>query len=116
MSALPYIKDEVLLQVKDLSVLYNVPILKGVELTIQNIKRPGLTQGQKEAILAPSGMGKTQLFNCLSGLQEPSSGEILIGTAQQPVKAGMVGVVPQNYLLFDHRTVGSSLMLAASMK
>jgi len=111
-----YTKDESLLTVLDLSVSYSQPILKKVEFQIRDIKRPGLTQGQKVALLAPSGMGKSQLFKRIAGLEPPDAGQILIGQAQQPVKAGLVGLVPQNYLLFDHRTVGSSLMLAARIQ
>lgn len=111
-----YTRDETLLQVNSLSVNYSLPILRDVKFEIRDVKRPGLTQGQKVAILAPSGMGKTQLFKRLSGLLPPSSGHVLIGADRQPVRAGMVGMVPQNYLLFAHRTIGSSLNLAASMQ
>ncbi len=116
MNAFTYQRAETLLKVSDLSVTYTMPILKGVSFEIKDIKRPGLTQGQKVALLAPSGMGKTQLFKRLAGLEPPSSGTILIGAEQKPVKAGMVGVVPQNYLLFDHYTIMQSLMVAAGMR
>ena len=115
-SAFAYTKDELLLKVDNLCVNYSLPILKGVSFEIRDIKRPGLTQGQKVALLAPSGMGKTQLFKRLAGLEPPSSGTVKIGAAQIPVQAGMVGVVPQNYLLFDHYTVMQSLMVAAGMR
>jgi ABC-type nitrate/sulfonate/bicarbonate transport system ATPase subunit len=115
-SAYQYVRDEVLLKVTGVSVAYDTPILRDVDITIKDVKRDGMQQGQKVALLAPSGMGKTQLFNCLSGLQVPSSGTILIGPEQKPVKAGQVGVVPQNYLLFGHHTVGKSLMIAAGMR
>lgn len=115
MSSLPYTRDEVLLKVENLCVNYSVPILKNVSFEIRDIKRPGLTQGQKVALVAPSGMGKTQLFKRIAGLEPPSSGRVLIGSDQKPVKAGMVGVVPQNYLLFDHYTVQQTLMVAGSM-
>lgn len=115
-SAYAYSRDELLLSVKDLSVAYTSPVLRNVNFEVRDLKRPGLTQGQKVGLLAPSGMGKTQLFKRLAGLEPPTTGTILIGADQKPVKAGMVGVVPQNYLLFDHRTVRSSLELAASMR
>lgn len=115
-SAFQYVRSGVLLRVEGLSVTYDTPILRDLNLTIENVIRPDLKQGQKVALLGPSGMGKTQLFKCLSGLQVPSSGTILIGPDQAPVRAGQVGVVPQNYLLFRNRTVGSSLQIAARMK
>lgn len=115
-SSYQYAKAETLLRVANLSVSYDVPVLKGVSFEIKDIKRPGLTQGQKIGLLAPSGMGKTQLFKRIAGLEPPTSGQVLVGADQKPVKAGMVGVVPQNYLLFEHRTIGSSLIIAASMR
>lgn len=115
-SSYTYAKAETLLKVDNLCVSYDVPILKGVSFEIKDIKRPGLTQGQKIALLAPSVMGKTQLFKRIAGLEPPTSGTVLIGPNQEPTKAGIVGVVPQNYLLFDHRTIGSSLIVAASMR
>lgn len=115
-SSYQYTSDEPLLTVKDLCVNYDMPILKNVSFQITDLKRPGLTQGQKVALLAPSGMGKTQLFKRLAGIEQPSSGTVLIGPEQKLVKPGQVGLVPQNYLLFDHRTVWESLTLAASMR
>lgn len=116
MNDFQYTKDEVLLSVDNLCVNYALPILKDVNITIRDIKRPGVTQGQKVALLAPSGTGKSQLFKRLSGLQAPSSGTVKIGVEQIPVQAGMVGFVPQDYLLFRHRTVEQSLMIAAGMR
>lgn len=115
-SDLQYSRAEILLKVTDLSVTYSVPILKGVNIEIRNIKRPGMKQGQKVALLAPSGWGKTQLFKRLCGLKPPSSGTVLIGPEQLPVKSGMVGLVPQNYFLPPWRTVEGSLLLAARMR
>lgn len=115
-SAFSYTRDEILLKVEGLCVNYALPILKGVSFEIRDVKRPGVTQGQKVALLAPSGMGKTQLFKRLAGLEPPSAGSVLIGPDQKPVAAGMVGVVPQNYLLFEHYTVEESLTVAAGMR
>ena len=111
-----YTRAETLLKVSNLCVDYSMPILKDVNFEVRDIKRPGITQGQKIALLAPSGTGKTQLFKRIAGLEPPSSGSVLVGAEQVPVKAGMVGLVPQNYLLFSHRTVGESLTIAASMR
>jgi ABC-type nitrate/sulfonate/bicarbonate transport system ATPase subunit len=115
-----YEREETLLTVRDLCVTYDKPVLKGVSFRIDNITRPGLTQGQTVAVLGPSGIGKTQLFRCLSGLQKPTSGTVILsdpGADGSPrmykVEAGQVGVVLQNYPLLQHRTVMGNLNLVA---
>ena len=67
-------------------------------------------------LLGPSGVGKTQLFRCISGLQRPTSGEVLIGADQKQVQPGDVGVVPQQYTLFRHRKVLDNLLVAAAQR
>jgi polar amino acid transport system ATP-binding protein/sulfate transport system ATP-binding protein len=71
-----------------------------------------MSQGQLVAILGPSGIGKTQLFRILAGLRAADSGQVLVGPEQKPVSAGKVGVVLQNYPLFDHRTLLGNLLVA----
>ena len=44
---------------------------------------------------------------------EPTSGKVTINNPAIPVKAGLVGVVQQNYPLFNHRTVYGNLDVAA---
>ena len=107
-----YTKNEVLIDVKDVSLNYDKPILRDINLTIRNIVRPGLNQGQVVSLIGRSGVGKTQLFRILAGLIQPNSGSITIGVEQQPVEAGQVGIVPQNYLLFNHRSIYDNLRLA----
>ncbi len=88
------------------------PILRGVEAEIKNISRPGMQQGQVVGLLGPSGMGKTQLFRIMAGLNKPDSGGVYVNEGMDPVEAGMVGVVAQNYPLFNHRTIISNLVVA----
>lgn len=90
-------------------------ILRDINLKIKDIIRPNCTTGQIIGFLGPSGRGKTQLFKILAGLTTHDSlsrtltGEVLLGPERTPVKAGDVGVVAQNYPLFEHRTVYSNL-------
>jgi polar amino acid transport system ATP-binding protein/sulfate transport system ATP-binding protein len=88
-------------------------ILRDVNLEIKDVRRPNLTTGQVVALLGPSGIGKTQLFRILSGLNKPDTGTVLIGEDALPVRRGMVGVVAQHYPLFNHRRVLGNLLIAA---
>lgn len=88
-------------------------ILKDLAVEIRDVVRPGVTTGQVVGFLGPSGIGKTKFFEILAGLLRPTSGTVVLGDPLQPVRAGMVGVVQQNYPLFSHRTVGGNLRLAA---
>ncbi|OPZ38431.1 MAG: Glutamine transport ATP-binding protein GlnQ [Synergistetes bacterium ADurb.BinA166] len=114
----PYEVKDTLISIEDVSLsLGDVPILKNVNGSVKDIVRPGCTQGQIVGILGPSGIGKTQLSRILSGLQEPTSGRVSIldGSGNMvPVRAGLVGVVAQNYPLLRHRTVLGNLTLSAS--
>lgn len=106
---------ETLISVKNVSVLIEGrPILRDLSMEVRNITRPDMKQGQVVALLGPSGIGKTTLFRVLAGLNAPTSGEVLVGTEQKPVEAGMVGVVFQHYRLFEHRTVLGNLIVAAN--
>jgi ABC-type nitrate/sulfonate/bicarbonate transport system ATPase subunit len=107
-----YSKNEVLIDVKDVSLSYDKLILRDVNFKIHNIVRPGLNQGQVISLIGRSGIGKTQLFKILAGIIKPQTGTVLIGQDQHPVVAGEVGIVAQNYILFNHRTVQENLRLA----
>ena len=88
-------------------------ILRDLNLEIRDIYRPGYITGQIVGLLGPSGIGKTRLFRILSGIDRPDTGSVLVGEKGVPVERGMVGVVAQNYPLFEHRTVAGNLELAA---
>jgi polar amino acid transport system ATP-binding protein/sulfate transport system ATP-binding protein len=116
MSTQPYEVKEVLISINNVCLdLGDRRILDGVTAEVKNIVRPGVLQGQVVGILGPSGVGKTQLSRLLAGLQPPTSGSVTVGPKNQPVEAGLVGLVPQNYPLLKHRTVLGNLMLAVKM-
>ena len=123
-----YTKNDVLLQAKDISLYYDDKcILRNIDFTVRDIVRPGLQQGQVVSLIGRSGIGKTQLFRVLSGLQKPSGGTITVRERkpvesgngsievwrERPVRAGDMGVIFQNYYQFGWRTVRQSLLLAA---
>ena len=110
----PYTLGQRLLTIDKVCVSYDRPILDGVSGTIDNIQREGMQQGQVVCLLGPSGIGKSQLFRCIAGLQRPTSGSVRLNGTQREVQPGEVGVVAQNYPLFNHRTVWGNLMVAAS--
>lgn len=108
-----FIKKETVLQAKNVCLSYDgKPILRDINFEIRNIVRPDMNQGQVISLIGRSGIGKTQLFKLLSGLQTPTSGEIVIH-GNQKVKPGDMGVIFQNYYLFEWRSVYTSLLLAA---
>ena len=108
-----YAKGEILLKAENINLSYgDKQILRDVNMEIKNIVRPGLKQGQVVSLIGRSGIGKTQLFKTLAGLQKPTSGTVILH-GKNPVKAGDMGVVFQNYYLFEWRTVKANLLLAA---
>jgi polar amino acid transport system ATP-binding protein/sulfate transport system ATP-binding protein len=122
-----------LLKIKNLNLtMGGNPILKNVNAEIIDRITPGTTRGQIVGILGPSGVGKTKLFECISGLRTPEDTGSREGFAHTgsvtlldrddddaplvPVKPGKVGVVMQQYPLFDWRTVRGNLMVALEGK
>jgi polar amino acid transport system ATP-binding protein/sulfate transport system ATP-binding protein/NitT/TauT family transport system ATP-binding protein len=107
------IKKETLLTAENINLSYNDKvILRDINFCIKDIVRPEVKQGQVVSLIGRSGIGKTQLFKILSGLQKPSSGTVRLNNSKT-VKAGDMGVIFQNYYLFEWRTVYHSLLLAA---
>ena len=111
-----YTLGKTLLNVRDVEHRYaDQVVLRDVNFEIRDIVRPDCTTGQVVALLGPSGIGKSTLFRILAGLQEPTSGRVEVGVNARRVEAGMVGVVFQNYQLFEHRTVLGNLAVAARL-
>ena len=115
----PYEYKETLLKLDNICLEYDGrPILKNVCAEVKDIFIPGRVTGQVVGFLGPSGIGKTQLFRIIAGLNRPTSGQVLVANDDNggfhPVRTGEVGVVAQNYPLFAHRTIFGNLMLPAS--
>src|SRR5438046_7837618 len=65
-------------------------------------------EGEFLVLLGPSGCGKTTLLRVIAGLEQPSSGEILIGgriVNDLPPRARKIAMVFQSYALYPHMTV-----------
>jgi ABC-type nitrate/sulfonate/bicarbonate transport system ATPase subunit len=114
MTALPYSYKSPLLTLDHVSMRYgNDLILRDLNAQVLDVIRPGISQGQVVGIYGRSGIGKSVLCRLLAGLVAPSTGAVLVGEAQEPVQAGMVGYVQQRYPLFNHYSLRDNLLLAA---
>ena len=70
-------------------------------------------EGEFLVLLGPSGSGKTTLLRMIAGLEEPTSGEILIGGALVNAltpRERRVAMVFQSYALYPHLTVHGNIV------
>lgn len=105
---------DTLLDIKNVSLSFgNKVVLRDVNAKILDVQRHCHVQGQVVGILGPSGVGKTQLFRIIAGLGKPTSGGVYVNSHHDPVHPGLVGVVSQNYTVFEHRTVLGNMTLGA---
>lgn len=109
-----YTEDELLLSVEDVTKSYGTKlVLRKVNATIKDIHVTGEVKGQVVGFIGPSGVGKTTLVRIMAGLEQATSGRVVLDGSNRPVRAGEVGLVAQAYPLFPHRTVMGNLMRAA---
>lgn len=114
-----YQKTFPLLTLKDVGLnIDGKQILKHVNATVLDVIRPDVKQGQVVSILGKSGIGKSQLLRLLAGLTTNNdhvkvTGQVLVGREQLLVHVGNVGMVAQNYPLFEDRSVLDNLLIAA---
>jgi ABC-type nitrate/sulfonate/bicarbonate transport system ATPase subunit len=82
---------------------------------LQNISIE-LHQGELVCLLGVSGGGKTTLFNIISGLLAPDSGQILLGGKDITSKPGSVSYMLQKDLLLPYRTIEDNVALPLLLK
>ena len=71
-----------------------------------------IDQNEFFALLGPSGCGKTTLLRMISGLETPTSGQIVIGgedMALTPPNKRPTNMVFQSYAVFPHMTVADNV-------
>ncbi|MBK9575153.1 MAG: ABC transporter ATP-binding protein [Rhodoferax sp.] len=101
---------EVLLSAKDLSVRF------GGVLAVNNVSFD-VRQGEVFTLIGPNGAGKTTVFNLISRIYTPTTGEITyLGkslTAQPPQAIAALGIARtfQNIELFEHASVLQNLLI-----
>jgi multiple sugar transport system ATP-binding protein len=80
------------------------PVVRGIDLTVQD--------GEFLVMVGPSGCGKSTTLRMIAGLEEVSSGSIVIGgddvTTRAPAQRG-VSMVFQSYALYPHMTVAQNM-------
>jgi NitT/TauT family transport system ATP-binding protein len=98
---------EVILKVNDLSKVFNTP--KGSTLALNRIN---FETHRREflCIVGPSGCGKSTLVRILAGLEQHSSGEVLLDGKPVSEPGSDRGMVFQGYTLFPWLTVKKNVM------
>jgi len=74
-----------------------LPVLAGLDLQVR--------EGEIAAVIGPSGSGKSTLLNILAALDEPTGGEVRVGSVRG------VAYMPQKDLLFPWRTIEDNAIL-----
>ena len=103
--------DEVI-RVKGLTKQFGpLAVLRGIDCTINAT--------EVVCVIGPSGSGKSTFLRCLNGLEDASSGEVLVhGVSVHEPKTDVdalrseIGMVFQRFNLFPHKTVLENIMLA----
>lgn len=96
--------------VKDLKKNYNgLDVLKGIDLTIN--------KGDVVCLVGPSGCGKSTFLRCLTRLEEPDSGTVMLDGKEITERdidttRAQMGMVFQHFNLFPHLTVKKNITLA----
>ena len=102
------------IRIKDLTKIFPGNPKKGIPDT-HAVDKLNITipDGQLVGLLGPSGCGKSTTLYMVSGLLEPTDGEIWFGdedvTDLEPEKRG-IGLVFQNYALYPHMTVKQNIL------
>ena len=104
--------SDILLSIRGLTKKFgDVNVLNGIDLDIRD--------GEKIAIIGPSGCGKSTFLRCLNCMEDPSGGSIFFeGVDIADIRVDInihrekIGMVFQQFNLFNNKTVIENIMLA----
>src|SRR3954465_5513292 len=92
-------------------VLGGIPKRFGSFTAVEDVSL-SVPHGTFVCLLGPSGCGKTTLLRMIAGLEQPSSGEILLDNEDitpVPTHKRGLGMVFQSLALFPHLSVGDNI-------
>lgn len=108
-----YLMGDTLLKVDNVSKAYDGKVvLRDINFEIKDIVRPNIQQGQVVSLVGQSGVGKSTLFDILSGTLRADTGSVLIGKEKKEACIGDMGVVLQDYFIYPWRKVKTILAFA----
>ena len=100
-----------MIELRDVNKFYGThQVLKNINLTVN--------EGEKLVIIGPSGSGKSTIIRCMNGLEEVSSGKVIINGIELTHKTKLTicrkycAMVFQHFNLYPHMSVLENLTLA----
>ena len=103
-----------MLEIKNLKKNFaNKKVLKGINLTVN--------KGDIVGIIGPSGCGKSTLLKCINLLEKPNSGHVifegddLVDNERFEIIRRKIGMVFQQFNLFENMTVLDNIILAPTL-
>ena len=97
------------LEIRNITKTYdNIPTIQNINLSIE--------KGAFVSLIGKSGVGKTTLFNLLSGLDLPDSGQMFLDNEDITGKTGMFSYMQQKDLLLPFYTVMDNVTIALRLK
>ena len=101
-----------MIEIRDLYKSFGeLEVLKGIDFRV--------AEGEVVCVIGPSGSGKSTLLRCINRLEEPSSGQVVIGedVVTDPdvdidAIRRRIGMVFQQFNLFPHLTVTENVTIA----